>query len=44
VRAGAAAQERIMDDFPIWLKGAVWLIISATVLYVIVQTASGLFN
>jgi hypothetical protein len=33
-----------MDDFPIWLKGAVWLIISATVLYVIVQTASGLFN
>jgi hypothetical protein len=39
-----AYQEGIMEDFPIWLKGAVWLVVSVTVIYVIVQVSSGLFG
>jgi hypothetical protein len=26
-----------MEDFPIWLKGIIWLIIGSTVLYSLIQ-------
>jgi hypothetical protein len=33
-----------MEEFPIWLKGAVWLIVCGTVVYVIAQSVASLMN
>jgi hypothetical protein len=33
-----------MEDFPIWLKGIVWLIIGSTALYAFIQIAYNYFG
>lgn len=33
-----------MDDFPIWLKGVVWVIIGSTALYAGAQILHSLIN
>jgi hypothetical protein len=33
-----------MDDFPIWLKGIVWLVLGSTVIYVAAQLLLGFLN
>jgi hypothetical protein len=39
-----AKEESVMEDFPIWLKGAIWLIVCGTVVYVIAQSIGSLMN
>lgn len=33
-----------MDDFPIWLKGVVWLVVGSTVIYVAAQVLLSAMN
>jgi hypothetical protein len=36
-RGRDAKKERVMEDFPIWLKVVVWVIVGSTVLYTAAQ-------
>lgn len=33
-----------MEEFPIWLKGAVWLVVCGTAFYVLAQAVVGLVS